>query len=91
MENYYYRFYLIFLLLFISERVYWTVSDPTIVLKTWNVDRVRNPLLFYNFDISFPFGVFIPEKKKASFHRKLQKYSILQASLNKSKHPMKFA
>ena len=43
---------LLFLLLFISE----------IVLKTWNVDIVRNPLLFSNFDIRFPFGVFIPEK-----------------------------
>ena len=36
----------------------------TIVLKTWNVDIVRNPLLFYNFDIRFPFGVVIPDKKK---------------------------
>ena len=49
----------------------------TIVLKTWNVDNVRNPLVFYNFDIRFPFGVFMPEKKIASFHQNLQKYSIL--------------
>ena len=46
----------------------------TIVLQTWNVDSV-----FYNFDIGFTFGVAIPEKI-ASFHQKLQKYSILQAS-----------
>ena len=45
-----------------------------IVLKTWNVDSVGNPLLFYNFDIGFTFGVSIPEKI-ASFHQKL--YSIL--------------
>ena len=70
---------LLFLLLFISERAYWT-GCSTIVLKTWNVDNVRNPLVFYNFDIRFPFGVFIPEKKNAPFHQKLQKYSFLQAS-----------
>ena len=75
MENYcyYYSYYYSYLSVL-------TGMCSTIVLKTWNVDIVRNPLLFYNFDIRFPFGVVILKKKKiASFHQKVQKYSILQA------------
>ena len=45
----------------------------TIVLKTWNVDNVRNPLVFYNFDIRFPFGVFIAEKENCIISSKTAK------------------
>ena len=55
MENYYYSYYCSYMSVL-------TELCSTIVLKTWNVDNVRNPLVFYNFDIRFPFGVFIPEK-----------------------------
>ena len=74
MENYcyYYSYYFSYLSVL-------TGLCSTIVLKTWNVDSVGNPLLFYNFDIGLTFGVSIPEKI-ASFHQKLQKYSILLAS-----------
>ena len=61
----------------------------TIVLKTWNVDNVRNPLVFYNFDIRFPFGVFIPEKKLHHFIKNCK--SIIFSRLAEKKHPIKFA
>ena len=58
MENYYYYYSY-----YCSYLSVLTGLCSTNVLKTWNVDNVRNPLVFYNFDIRFPFGVFIPEKK----------------------------
>ena len=58
MENYYYYSY------YCSYLSVLTGLCSTIVLKKWNV---RNPLVFHNFDIRFPFGVFIPEKKLHHF------------------------
>ena len=53
----------------------------TVVLKKWNVDNVRNPLVFYNFDIRFPFGVFIPEKKLHHFIKNCKSIVIVFSRL----------
>ena len=59
-----------------------TALCSTIVLKTWNVDIVRNPLLFYNFDIRFPFGVFMPEKKNCIKNCKSKVFSRLAEKIS---------
>ena len=67
MENYYYYSY------YCSYLSVLTGLCSTFVLKKWNVDNVRNLLVFYNFDIRFPFGVFIPEKKNCIISSKTAK------------------
>ena len=84
MENYYYYSY------YCSYVSVLTGLCSTIVLKTWNVDNVRNPLVFYNFDIRFPFGVYIPEKKKLHHFIKHCKSKVF-SRLAEKKHPIKFA
>ena len=81
MENYYYYYSY-----YCSYLSVLSGLCSTIVLKTWNVDNVRNPLVFYNFDIRFPFGVFIPEKKKNKLHHFIKHCKSTEKNIRSNLH-----